>query len=259
MSVGDFLAQLPKHADFSRKSRIILFAYYLRQFEGRTEFSTSDLMRCFRDALLPGPTDLSALLRSLSKGNQAPLLRLKAGRYAISLYGVNEVEAIQPTATRRAGAGSDRLEAALPLLQRTVAKVSDPLRRDFLAEAISCLGVGARRATIVLSWIAALDHMYDYVLAHGLTAFNNALVKQPGKINKLVVSKKDDFSDLKESEFITVCRSASLITNDVRKILDEKLGFRNSCAHPSSVAVGDSKVLSFIEDLVDNVIAKHRI
>lgn len=53
--------------------------------------------------------------------------------------------------------------------------------------------------------------------------------------------------------------NATFNSNDVRKILDEKLGFRNSCAHPSSIAVGDSKALSFVEDLVDNVIAKHPI
>ena len=74
-----------------------------------------------------------------------------------------------------------------------------------------------------------------------------------------VVSTRDHFGEMKESDFITVCRSAGLVTNDVRKILEEKLGFRNSCAHPSSIAVGDSKVLSFVEDLVDNVFLKHPI
>ncbi|MGE4430825.1 MAG: hypothetical protein AB7E05_08815 [Sphingobium sp.] len=42
----------------------------------------------------------------------------------------------------------------------------------------------------------------------------------------------------------------------MRKILDQKLGTRNSCAHPSGVTVNKSKVIDFIEDLVDNVILK---
>jgi hypothetical protein len=259
MSPRDFFAQFPNHADFSRKSQVVLFAYYLRQFEGATHFSASDIKRCFRAALLKEPTDLATLMASLAKGKEARLLKLKTRRYAISLYGVNEVEAILPASVPKPGPGSSLLAAALPLLQRTIAKVSDSQRRDFLAEAISCLEVGARRATVVLSWIAALDHMQEYVFAHGLTAFNSALTKQSGKLNKLKIVTKDDFGDLKESEFIAICRSANLITNDIRKILDEKLGFRNSCAHPSSIAVGDSKVLSFVEDLVDNIIAKHSI
>lgn len=261
MTALEFLIQFPNHAEFSRKSRVVLFAYYLRQHEASTQFTSADIKRCFQQALLKAPTDLAALLSSLSKGKEAPLIASKGGRFAVSLYGVNEVEAIlpAPSATPGAQAGSSLLTATLPYLQKTIGKVADSQRRDFLAEAISCLEVGARRATVILAWIAALDHMYDFVLAHGLVAFNTALAKQPGKIGKLVMVTKDDFGDLKESDFIVVCRSAGLITNDVRKILDEKLGFRNSCAHPSSIAVGDSKVLSFVEDLVDNVVAKHAI
>jgi hypothetical protein len=255
----EFLSQFPGHADFSRKSRVVLFAYYLRQYGGTTQFSAADIRQCFRDALLKQPTDLGALLTSLCRGKEAPLLRQKPRVYAVSLYGVNEVEAILPVSAPKVAGGTALLEATLPFLQRTIAKVTDPQRRDFLAEAISCLEVGARRATVVLGWIAALDHLYDFVLQHHLPAFNTALSNQPGRLSKLRIGKKDDFGEMKDSEFITVCRSAGAITNDVRKLLDEKLGFRNSCAHPSSIAVGDSKVLSFVEDLVDNVIAKHSL
>ncbi len=255
MSPLEILTQFPNHADFSRKSRIIMFAYYLQQYEGATEFSASDMNSCFARSHLKQPTDLSSLLKSLARGREAPLLTTR-GRYALSLYGLNEVEAILPPTHKTSVL---LLSTALPFLQRTVAKVTDQQRKEFLAEAISCLEVRARRATVILSWIAALDHMYDYVLKKGLGPFNAALAKQPGKLGKITIAQKDDFGELKESEFILVCRSANLITNDVRKILDEKLGYRNSCAHPSSIAVGDSKVLSFIEDLVDNVIAKHPI
>lgn len=259
MSPLEFLSQFPNRAEFSRKSRVVLFAYYLRQHTATTELTASEVKKCFQEALLKVPTDLSALLVALCKGREAPLLKLKKDKYALSIFGVNEVEAILPSAPVGPGTIGSLLETALPFLQKTIAKVSDAQRRSFLAEAISCLEVGARRATVVLSWIAALDHMHDFVLTHHLAEFNSALKAQSGKLGKLSVSIKDDFGDMKESEFITVCRSAGVITNDVRKLMDEKLGFRNSCAHPSSIAVGDSKVLSFVEDLVDNVIAKHVI
>ena len=261
MTTQEFVSQFPNHAEFSRKSRVVLFAYYLRQHEAATRFSSADIRRCFADALLKVPTDLSSLLLSLTRGKEAPLLRVKGGYFALSLYGVNEVEAIlpAPAATQGPSTASSILATALPFLQKTVAKVSDAQRKEFLAEAISCLDVGARRASVIMAWVAALDHMYEFVLTHGLVKFNAALAKQSGKLGKLSISGKDDFGEMKESEFILVCRSAGLITHDVRKILDEKLGFRNSCAHPSSIAVGDSKVLSFVEDLVENVIAKHAI
>jgi hypothetical protein len=105
--------------------------------------------------------------------------------------------------------------------------------------------------------VAALDHLQEFVLAKHLAAFNSALGKRSDRASKITISARDDFGELKESVFIETCKSAGIITQDVRKILDEKLGFRNSCAHPSSIQIGDSKVVSFIEDIVDNVFAKY--
>ena len=41
--------------------------------------------------------------------------------------------------------------------------------------------------------------------------------------------------------------------------LDEKLGIRNTCAHPSGVEVHPTKVVNFVEDLLDNVLSKYPI
>jgi hypothetical protein len=254
----EFMSQFPNHGDFSRRSRVLLFGYYLRTHESKLSFVLADLKQCFTDTLLKVPTDLSAIVSSLAKGAKAPLLKQRSpAGYALSLYGVNEVEAILPIGTASPDRGSI-LENALPLLRGILAKVTDQQRRAFLAEAISCLEVKARRATVILSWIAAMDHLYDFVIAHHLPAFNAALQKNT-KLSSIVIAAKDDFGDVGEADFIMVCRSANVVTKDVRKILDEKLGFRNSCAHPTSIAIGDSKVVSFVEDLVDNVIAKHPI
>ena len=68
---------------------------------------------------------------------------------------------------------------------------------------------------------------------------------------------RDDFGDVPENKFIELLRAASIISNDVRKILDQKLGTRNSCAHPSGVLIKGSKVIDFVEDLVENVLLKY--
>ena len=72
-----------------------------------------------------------------------------------------------------------------------------------------------------------------------------------------IIKTTDDFSELKESKFIEVCRSAGIIINDVRKIMDEKLGIRNTCAHPNSIKISKAKVTSYIEDIVNNIIIKY--
>jgi len=48
-----------------------------------------------------------------------------------------------------------------------------------------------------------------------------------------------DFMDeLKEAEVIAIAKDAGIITKDIWKIMDEKLGKRNSAAHASGVAIG---------------------
>jgi hypothetical protein len=61
---------------------------------------------------------------------------------------------------------------------------------------------------------------------------------------------------LKESEILTVCKSAAIITADLYRILDEKLGKRNTAAHPSTVGVSQIQVEGVIDDLVNNIVLK---
>jgi hypothetical protein len=165
-----------------------------------------------------------------------------------------------------------REELSLKLgAERVVAQTSAELRklegrlrsgssRDFLKETIDCFEAGANRATIVMCWILALDHLIDYVLAHHLSAFNRVLATNSDKRVKVTsVSIRDDFSDIPEGKLIEFLRVAGVISNDVRKILEEKLGIRNSSAHPSAIAIKRSKVIEFVDDLVENVVLKYNV
>ena len=100
----------------------------------------------------------------------------------------------------------------------------------------------------------------SFVLAHHLSAFNGVLAKNTDKRVKVTsITTRDDFSDIPEGKFIEFLRSANVISNDVRKILDEKLGTRNSSAHPSGITVKPSKVIDFVDDLVSDVVLKYKI
>lgn len=67
----------------------------------------------------------------------------------------------------------------------------------------------------------------------------------------------DDLAEkLKESQVIEICNSAGVFNSDVHRISGEKLGRRNSAAHPSNVAIGQLQAQNFIDDLVKNVVIK---
>jgi hypothetical protein len=67
----------------------------------------------------------------------------------------------------------------------------------------------------------------------------------------------DDFSEISESKQIELTKSAGIISNDVRKILNEKLGIRNSAAHPSGITFSEHKATEFALDLIGNVLLKY--
>lgn len=179
--------------------------------------------------------------------------------FSLTAVGMNEVESYLSSGNK-ADMVTDRfLTDAISYLKKFISKISEENKRKFIAEAVACLGVDARRATIVMVWAAIIDHLYDYILMHKLVDFNTAIQRRRDRYASLVIVSKDDFNDIRESAFIEICRSAGIISNDVRKILEEKLGIRNTCAHPSGIEVHPSKVVNFVEDLVDNIMGKYEI
>jgi hypothetical protein len=85
--------------------------------------------------------------------------------------------------------------------------------------------------------------------------FNAAILRRyPHKKSLITVTKYDDFEELKESEVIEVCSTAGLVNNNIIRILREKLGKRNTSAHPSSVVVVQSQADDVVTDLVNNVV-----
>lgn len=137
-----------------------------------------------------------------------------------------------------------------------IQQITNSNEKSFLVEAINCYRVEAYRAAIVMTWSLAIDHLQNYIFGNKLSEFNGELAKNPDrKISKII--KYDDFSDLSESKFIEIARASAIISNDVRKILDEKLGIRNSAAHPSGITFSGHKATEFILDLVSNILLKY--
>jgi len=124
-----------------------------------------------------------------------------------------------------------------------------------LQEALACYRVGAFRASIVMTWNLAYDHLRRWIMSDSnrLAALNAAiLVRYPKKA--LTIALADDFDDLKESEILEACRTAKLLSKNVFDILKEKLGRRNKAAHPSSIVVSQHQADDTITDLVNNVL-----
>ena len=249
-----FLQQIPNIAEQSSASLVDYFVYFITVILEDEAATPASIERCFEITKLQKYSNISAYLSRHSKkarGKTAKYLKLKPG-YHLERNAELEIQKSLHSGPSRQGT-SYLLRAMLP-------KIEDSNKRAFLQEAIDCYEIGARRASIVLTWILTINHLYEYILANELSTFNAALAKNKDKRVKVTsIAKIDNFSEIPEGKFIELARSAGILSNDVRKILDVKLGIRNSYAHPSTISISEVKATDFIIDLVDNVISKYAI
>lgn len=233
----------------SQSALVELFVYFLTVELGQDAATPKAVIACFEACDLAVPANVSARLSEGLKGKPPRYIKTRTG-YKLQRH-------MREALSKKLGAEkvTAQTSATLRSLEHKLPAGAD---KEFLREAINCFEVGANRAAIVMTWILAIDHLFTYILAHKLADFNTALAKDSG-VKLSAVSQRDHFTEIKEAKFIELCRAAGIVSNDVRKILDQKLGTRNSCAHPSGVTINKSKVIDFIEDLVDNVVLKFPI
>ncbi len=252
--IDSFLLQIPDLENQSPANLIDYFVYYLTIIENRNEVQASDIEVCFNLSRLKKYSNIYSYLLHNSK-----LKRGKKPKYVKTQNGYQLERSHQLDIQKSLHTGPAKIETS-HLLRGLLSKLKDKKQQSFLQEAIDCYEIGARRAAIVLVWVLTIYHLYEYIFKNELVSFNSALSKNKDKrINVQKVTRVDHFTDIPEVKFIEIARSAKIISNDVRKILDAKLGIRNSYAHPSAITVSEVKTTDFIIDLVENVIIKYQI
>lgn len=250
-AVNRFYSSIEDVDKIPQGRKIDFFVYFLTVELGRDSVTPMDVNKCFMDCDLESPVRTAAHLSEGLKSKPQKFLRVGSGykldrhyREGLAKQLGAQTMLAQTSATLRS------LENHLP----------DGPSKEFLKEALDCIEVGANRAAVVLTWILTVDHLYSHILNYKLTEFNAVLAANRDRSVRIrSASIRDDFSEIREERFIELCREARIISNDVMKILKEKLGTRNSSAHPSGITIGKAKVIDFVEDLVTNVVLKYPI
>jgi len=241
---------IEKFDDFSKrggKDQVDYFAYFLTTYKNMDNFTAKKIQDCF-DVLSLRQYARTASYLSENVGK-------KEGRYVKSNSGYRLERSVYDEIKQLVNNEPKKVQVSQQLTD-LISKIKDSQEKSFLAEALNCYRVEAYRATIIMVWILAIDHFQKYIFWQKLSDFNKALAKNPDKKVQKIVNY-DDFSDLSESKFIELMRAANIISNDVRKILDEKSGIRNSAAHPSGIIFTGHKVTEFALDIINNVLFKY--
>jgi hypothetical protein len=247
MSLRDFVAGVTGFAELSHTDKIELFGWYLHTNDGRDRFDQSSVRQSY-DELHLVPPDLSTYFKRMVE-RRPPLLLKDSRGYRLEGNVRRRLDlkfAVHPT-----------IVAVSRLLSDLPKRVPGSAERAFLDEAVSCYRVGAFRASIVMAWNLAFDHLLRWIVADPvrLAKFNsNITVRFPKRLG-LTMSRLEDFEEFKESEIIEICKTAHLFSKDVGKVLTEKLNRRNTAAHPSLITITQHQADDTITDLVNNVVS----
>lgn len=247
MHLCDLVNSIPNFASSSHAEKIKLFAWYLHHWQKQDRFNQAGIRACYDELHLDKPSDVSPYLAQLQTRKPKEVIRDRRGFY-LEKRVRDQLE--EKYGKRSTAIQLDKLLLDLP------DKVPSLVERVFLEEALICFRYGAFRAAIVMSWNLAFDHLCSYVLASHLVDFNAQLPITFPKSRISSISSKDNFSELKESEVLQVCKSANIISSSLHKILVEKLNRRNIAAHPSSVTITQLQAEDYMTDLVNNVVLK---
>lgn len=246
-----FIAGIDGFANWGHADKIRMFAWLQHHLRKRTRFNTGDINWCYKTLFFKPSNTAQYLIDMEGRGE---LLQDKSGYYCEGKllskydanYGIHDI--------------------TLNIRQKVkdlINNVPDVAEKDFMKEAEICLRHDAGRATIIMVWNVAFYHLCQFILKHHLLQFNSGFQKhyaglwQQAKVKTL--ANYDDFSTLKESVVVDICKRENIINQNVAKILEKRLGDRNSAAHPSTIHVGQLQAEAFIEDVVDNIVIELKI
>jgi hypothetical protein len=218
---------------------------------GQATYQVSEIRRHAHSA---GLREISKWnISSILSGDRALVINTAAG-WQLQPAGVSELASLGIVP---GGTSNPHKATATAQLRQYALKMTDPHRRSYVEEAITCYDAGLLRAAVVLSWVGAMAVLHDAVIKGPLVAFNTEVAKLDPKWKP--ASSADHLGLLKEDTFLDIIASPSvgLLGKNVKEELKTMcLKLRNGCGHPNSLKIGESRVAAHIESLVLNVFSQ---
>ena len=144
------------------------------------------------------PPNVSLRLSRMAEAKPPSLIRSK-GKYKLHRREMTELD--------RLYAAHPTTIAASKLLTDLPAQLPDLAERAFPQEAINCYRVRAYRASIVMTWNLAYDHLIQWIFADPsrIAALNGAFAKRFQK-KPITVNVPQDLEDIKEFDVVEFVR-----------------------------------------------------
>lgn len=244
IALVEFLEPLKRK---SLTDKCLAVLYYEGRYNNNQILAGSEIKKRLRDSRVPNiqNANVTALLNQV--GAFVDTLGLKDGErlWRLTDSGLKHVRDLVGLK-----ADSPEILHDVATLENFISKITNPDERDYLIEALTCLKVGALRATVVFAWVAAMRNLQLKSLTKG-NKLNPALQKHDPKAR--TVNTLDDFAYIKDSTILLACQDIGIFDKSQRETAEEGLRLRNRCGHPAKYAPKEKKVSSYIEDLISVV------
>lgn len=142
---------------------------------------------------------------------------------------------------------SSEMRAEIAGLSALAQKIKSEEVRDFLLEAVSCLGANALRAAVVFVWSGAIWAIQEWLIKKALSDVNSEIARHR---KTREVKTIDDFAFVSDNTTLLVARDLGLWDKGQHTIVEHALDLRNQCGHPSRYKIPPSRCKSVIEELV---------
>ena len=146
------------------------------------------------------------------------------------------------------------IKVSMDLRNLVETSIKDSVTKEFVLEAVGCFEASHYRAAVLLSWVGALNLLYEHVCSQRLNDFNVEAKRRDAKWKDATTI--DDLARLKEYDFLQIASATSMFGKSVKNELEQRLKLRNGCGHPNSLALGENAVANHLEILILNVFKK---
>ena len=245
MTLVEFIAPLSKN---KHQDRILAILYYKERYEGKGALTVEDIRQGLKIARVKRWPNINVADVISKSGHLVDTPGLEGNKRLWHLTDSGRDYVRELLSLPKSDVD---VEHDIGTLQATVSKIQNTDIRIYLEEGLKCLQVGALRACVVFIWVAAIRIIQEKLIGSYLTTVNSAIKKHDPKARD--IRRLDDFAYIKDSLTLLAAKELGVIDKGQKDTLEEALGLRNRCGHPSKYIPGVKKVSAFIEDLVSIV------
>ena len=254
MDLSEFVERL----GFTTQTKVAqAILYYAECMDPKSGLTPAQLEEFFPSARHARPTNVHQVLAALRQ--RKLVARSASGVYWLTNKGRGEIKALaQRLGIDPCGTRDVTIEEICHSLGEKVLQIPEPQERAYVEEAIRCLHPPARafRASVLMGWTAAVYHLRKLVERYGFDQFNAAFRQLYPQSKHKPVQHFNDLEDYPDKVLLEVCERMRFFDGAARRRLEQWLGLRNGCAHPTEVAPGEQVVKAFFEEVIQYVFSK---